>query len=214
MTGSKASVQDHYFAAGWSLADEQKVQRYTDRLVSMYGNPAEQATYTRLADIMLDFIDHRRNDHRSAVAELGHDWLKVDPLSVETGEDMVTFSGLNKMLRIYLGLTTGVFKWVGRGDVAGSPTPYSTTLTSEVGTRLDSTVAGFQDLKGVSLRVFATYASSVATSTILQIGIFDASTSGTMLAIHDFGGIGHGHTINVDAFSLGIVIDWVPFGDV
>lgn len=214
MTASKTGVNDHYFIAGWSIADEQKVQRYTDRLVSMYGKPEYQVEYTKLADIMLDFINHRNNDHHNATAELGHDWLKVEPFSLQTGEDMVTFSGLNKMLRIYLGQTTGVFKWVGRGDVAGSPTPYATALTSEVGTRLDSTVAGFQDLKGVSLRVFATYASSVATSVIYQIGIFDASTSGGILAIHDFGTTGHSHTINIDAFSLGIVIDWVPFGDV
>ena len=46
-----------------------------------------------------------------------------------------------------------------------------------------------------------------------QIGLFDATSAGTVLAIHDFGGVGQVHTVNTDSFSLGMVIDFVPFGD-
>ena len=118
------------------------------------------------------------------------------------------------MLKIYIATASGVFKWVGRGTAAGTPTPYTTALTTETGTRQDSTTTGFQDVKGSSLRVFSSYATTIATATMHQIGIFDASTTGIMLAIHDFGGSGYTHTINVDSFSLGIIIDLVPFGDV
>lgn len=213
-SSSKISVQDKHFIVGWSPADTAKLERYTYRLVSMYGKPEFQQEYTHLVDAMINLIQRRDNDHHNATAELGHDWLTVDPLDTQTGEDMVTFQGLNKLLKIYIATASGVFKWVGRGTSAGTPTPYSTVLAAETGTRLDSTSAGFQDVKGSSLRVFASYATTVATATMHQIGIFDASTSGIMLAIHDFGGTGYTHTINVDSFSLGIIIDMIPFGDV
>ena len=180
----------------------------------MYGKPQFEQEYSRLADQMVNLIERRDNDHHNATADLGHDWLKVDPLETQTGEDMVTFQGLNKLLKIYIAAASGPFKWVGRGVSAGTPTPYSTTLTTETGSRQDSTTTGFQDVKGSSLRVFSSYAATVATATMYQIGIFDASTSGIMLAIHDFGGNGFTHTINVNSFSLGIIIDLVPFGDV
>ena len=211
---SRISIIDKHYIIGWSPADTLKIKQYTERLASIHERPQFQEEYTRLADEMVNLIERRDNDHHNAKAELGHDWLKVDPIETKTGEDMVTFQGLNKLLKIYIATASGVFKWVGRGTTAGTPTPYSTALTTETGTRLDSTSAGFQDVKGSSLRVFASYATTVASATMHQIGIFDASTSGIMLAIHDFGGNGYIHTINVDSFSLGMILDLVPFGDV
>jgi len=212
---SKISVQDKHYIIGWSASDTKKIEEYTKRLVSMHGKPQFEREYSQLADNMIKLMQRRGdNDHHNATAELGHDWLKVDPLEVQSGEDMVTMQGLNKLLKIYLATASGVFKWVGRGTAAGTPTPYSTALTTETGSRQDSTTTGFQDIKGCSLRVFSSYATTIATATMHQVGIFDASTSGIMLAIHDFGGNGYAHTINVDSFSLGIVIDMVAFGDV
>jgi hypothetical protein len=212
---SRISIKDKHYIVGWSLADTSKIEQYTKRLASMHGKPQFQQEYTKLADEMVNLIQRRDNDHHNATADLaGHDWLRVDPLETKTGEDMVTFQGLNKLLKIYIATASGPFKWVGRGISAGTPTPYSTGLTTETGSRQDSTTTGFQDVKGSSLRVFSSYAATVATATMYQIGIFDASTSGIMLAIHDFGGNGFTHTINVNSFSLGIIIDLVPFGDV
>jgi glycine cleavage system protein P-like pyridoxal-binding family len=128
---------------------------------------------------------------------------------------MVMLAGVNKMLKIYAAITTGVFKYIGHGNSAISPNPYLTTLGgAEDGTRLDCTSAGFQDVKGVSLRLFAAYASTVATTTIRTVGLFDASTTGIMLALHNFGSLAFVHTANSDAFSLGMILDFVPFGDV
>jgi hypothetical protein len=216
LTGSnRISVRDKHYIIGWSLNDTQRIEQYTKRLVSMHGKPQFQEEYTRLTDQMIDLIQRRDNDHHNATADLaGHDWLRVEPTDTHFGEDMVTMQGLNKLLKIYLATASGVFKWIGRGTAAGTPTPYSTALTTETGSRQDSTTTGFQDIKGCSLRVFSSYATTIATATMHQVGIFDASTSGMMLAIHDFGGNGYVHTINVDSFSLGIVIDLVPFGDV
>jgi hypothetical protein len=212
---SQVSIRDKYFAVSWSPQDTAKLEEYTKRLISMYGKPEFSEKYTELVDGMINLIECRTNDHHNATADLAnHDWLRVNPLHVESGEDMVTVQGLNKLLRIYLGTASGVFKWVGRGTAAATPTPYSTALATETGSRQDSTTTGFQDIKGCSLRVFSSYATTVATATMHQVAIFDASTSGTMLALHDFGGNGFTHTINVDSFSLGIVIDMVPFGDV
>jgi hypothetical protein len=212
---ANVSIKDRYFVLGWSLEDTKKVERYTLALRQIYGKAEFSELYTKLADIMINLVDKKHNDHHSATAELGHDWLKVEPLNNPNFEsDMVTFQGLNKLLKIYFGSASGVFKWVGRGTAAGTPTPYSTALVTETGTRLDSSTAGFHEVKGSSLRIFASFATTVATATMQQIGIFDAVTTGMMLAIHDFGGTGYTHTINVDSFSLGAVIDFVPFGDV
>jgi len=208
---SKISVQDKHFAVSWSLQDTPKIEEYTKRLVSLYGKPG----YSELADQMLDLIRRKENDHHSATADLaGHDWLRVDPIDAHIGEDMVTFQGLNKLLKIYTGTASGTFKWVGYGTAAATPTPYAPTLTLEEGTRQDATTTGFQDVKGSSLRVFSSYASTVISAEIYQIGLFDASTSGIMLAIHDMGGVVFSHTVNVESFSLGMIIDLVPFGDV
>jgi hypothetical protein len=212
---SKVSIQDRHFIVGWSLRDTAKVEEYTKRLVSIHGKAGQQAEYTRLADEMITLIEKQDNDHRNATADLaGHDWLRVQPLLTQVGEDLCTFQGLNKLLQVYLGTASGVFKWVGRGSASGTPTPYTVALATETGSRQDSTSTGFQDLKGASLRVFSSYASSVASVTMYQIGIFDASANGTMLAIHDFGGIGYSHVQNTDSFSLGLIVDFVPFGDI
>jgi hypothetical protein len=214
---SNALVKDKHFFVSFSLADEQKVKRYIDRMVPMYGKAEYVEEYSRLADQMITLIQKRHDDHRNYDAELGHDWLKVSPLNNPTfEEDMMTFQGLNKFLRIYAGLTTGTFRFLARGIAASTPHPYATALASEPGSpnRLDAATAGFHNVKGVSIQLFAPNPSTIATSTIHQIGLFDASSAGTMLAIHDFGGTGHVHTVNVDSFALGMVLDFVPFGDV
>lgn len=224
------SVKDRHYILAWSLADEKKVNRYVDRLRNIYfltgryaktRNKNMQAfllpfkqEYTRLADVMIELVQKRHDDHHNFKAELGHDWLKVEPLNdAHFEEDMVTFQGINKLLRVYFGSTTGVFKWLGRSTSPSTPTPYWTGLSAEAGTRVDSGVGGFHEIKGASIRTFANMSSAIATSTIHQIGLFDAISSGLMIAVHDFGGVGHPHTINVDSFSLGMVIDFVPFGD-
>jgi hypothetical protein len=210
-------VKDKHFVLSFSLADEQKVKRYVDRMVPMYGKPEHEDTYNNLANAIIDLVQKRHDDHRNYDAELGHDWLKVSPLNNPSfEEDMMTFQGLNKLLRIYKGETTGTFRWLARGNAASTPHPYSTALASEPGSpnRLDAAVAGFHNIKGVSIQYFAANPSTVPTTTIHQIGLFDASSAGMMLAIHDFGGTGHVHTVNVDSFALGMVLDFVPFGDV
>jgi hypothetical protein len=208
-------VIDNHFVLGWSLADTWKIERYTDELRSLYGKPEHQARYSELADAVINMVQKRHNDHRCATAELGHDWLKVDPINeVSMEPDMVTFAGLNKLLKIYIATASGVFKYTAYGTAAATPTPYSTALATETGTRADSTTAGFHEVKGSSVRLFSSYASSVASATIQQVGIFDATTSGIMLAIHDFGGVGFVHTVNVNSFSIGMVLDFMPFGDV
>lgn len=129
---------------------------------------------------------------------------------------MCTFQGINKLLRIYVAAASGTFRYLARGIAAGTPHPYSTALASEPGApnRLDAGSAGFHNIKGVSIQLFAHNPSTIATSTIHQIGLFDATSGGIMLAIHDFGGSGHVHTVNVNSFGLGMVLDFVPFGDV
>jgi hypothetical protein len=212
-----ANVKDKHFVLSFSLADEQKVKRYIDRMVPMYGKPQHEDTYSDLANAIIDLVQKRHDDHKNYDAELGHDWLKVSPLNNPSfEEDMMTFQGLNKLLRIYAGLTTGTFRWLARGNAASTPHPYSTILASEPGSpnRLDAAVAGFHNVKGASIQLFAANPSTVPTTTIHQIGLFDASSGGTMLAIHDFAGASQVHTVNADSFALGMVLDFVPFGDI
>jgi hypothetical protein len=218
MPNSKIAVRDKHFALSWSLADTKKVEEYTKRLVSMYGDITYQAEYTEMADQMLELINKKENDHHNASVNLaGHDWLKVEPIDSHIGEDLCTFQGLNKLLKIYIGTATGVFKWVGRSLASGTPTPYTTALSIETGLRKDASTTGFHDIKGSSIRVLASYPSNEATITMYQIGIFDAASGGgggTMLAIHDFGGTPLSHVSAADSFSLGMVIDFSPLGDV
>lgn len=200
----------------WSLADEKKIKQYTTAMAYMHGKAEFETEYTKMADDMIALAERRHNDHHASTADLlGHDWLKVEPLeSTGMEPDMVTFQGANKLLKIYFGSASGVFKYIGRGTTAGTPTPYSTALVSETGTRADASTAGFHSISGVSIRLLASYAGSTASATMYQIGAFDATSSGIMLAIHDFGSTGLAHTINVDAFSLGMIIDLAPIGDV
>lgn len=207
---SNLAITDKHFYLMWSLADEKKLEQYTKRITSIDPKDPE---YSRLADCITEFVKKRDNDHR-VDCELGHDWLKVSPLNSPLLEaDMCTFQGMNKLIRIYTAQSSGIFKWMARGTTAGTPHPYRTTLVNETGSRQDATTTGFHDAKGVSLRIFSTYASSVTSVTHQQMGVFDASTSGMMLAIHDFAGVGQVHTLNTDSFSLGIMIDFTPWGD-
>lgn len=209
-------VSDRHFVLGWSLADTEKVKHYTNMLQSLYGKPDHETEYSRLADQMIDLVQRRDNDHHNATADLnGHDWLRVEPINNPIMEpDMVTFQGLNKLLKIYIATASGVFKYVGRGTAASTPTPYSTALATETGTRQDASTTGFFEVKGSAIRLFSSYATATATATMQQVAIFDATTTGIMLAIHDFGGSGFTHTVNVDSFSIGMVLDFMPFGDV
>jgi hypothetical protein len=206
--------KDRYFTLSWSLSDEKKIERYTSALRQMYNKPEFADLYSKLADAMIDLVDKKHNDHHNATAELGHDWLKVEPINEPSFEDdVLTFQGINKLLKIYFGSASGVFKWVARGSATATPTPYDTTLNTETGSRQDSSTTGFHEIKGCSIRILSSYASTIATGDIYQIGIFDASTSGIMLAKHDFIFPALHHVVNVDAFSLGCVIDFIPFGD-
>lgn len=216
MKHSAIQLRDKHFHLSWSLTDEKKIQQYTKVMALMYGDPGFENEYNKMADVMIELAEKRHNDHHNSKANLlGHDWLDVEPLqSTGMEPDMVTFQGANKLLKIYFGSASGVFKYIGRGTTAATPTPYSTALTAETGTRADASTAGFHSISGVSIRLLASYAGSTATATMYQIGAFDATTSGIMLAIHDFGATGLAHVINVDAFSLGMIIDLSPIGDV
>jgi hypothetical protein len=211
MAVSTNLVKDRHYFLSWSLADEKKVQQYTKRITSLSPTDPE---YGRLADLMVELVDKRHNDHRNYDAELGHDWLKVSPVnSPAFEEDMCQFNGVRKLLQVYRGTASGTFKYMARGTAAATPLPYSTALQTETGSRQDCETTGFHEIKGVSIRAFSSYASTTATATMHQIGLFDATSAGNVLAIHDFGGVGQVHTVNVDSFSLGMIIDFVPFGD-
>lgn len=211
MAVSTNFVKDKHYFISWSLADEKKIQQYTKRITSLSPTDPE---YSRLADVMVELVEKRHNDHHNYNAELGHDWLKVSPINSPTfEEDMCTFQGIRKLLQIYRGTATGRFAYMARGTAAATPTPYATALQAETGSRQNSETTGFHEIKGVSIRAFTSYASTLGTATMHQIGLFDASAAGTMLAIHDFGGVGQLHTLNQDSFSLGMIIDFVPFGD-
>jgi hypothetical protein len=212
MSISNVGVTDKHYFISWSLADEKKIKQYTKRITSLSPSDPE---YTKLADAMIELVQKRHDDHKNYDAELGHDWLKVSPLNSPAFEaDMVVFNGLRKLLQIYMGTASGVFKYMARGTAAATPLPYSTALQTETGTRQDCSTTGFHEIKGVSIRAFSTYVSTLATATMHQTGLFDATSGGNMLAIHDFGGVGQVHTLNTDSFSLGMIIDFQPFGDV
>jgi hypothetical protein len=212
MSISNVAVTDKHYFISWSLADEKKIKQYTKRITCL--SPADPE-YTKLADAMIELVQKRHDDHKNYDAQLGHDWLKVSPLNSPAFEnDMVVFNGLRKLLQIYMGTASGVFKYMARGTAAATPLPYNTALATETGTRQDCSTTGFHEIKGVSIRAFSTYASTLATATMHQIGLFDATSGGNMLAIHDFAGVGQVHTINTDSFSLGMIIDFQPFGDV
>ena len=208
---SNIGVKDKHYFISWSLTDEQKLKQYTKRITSFSPTDPE---YSKLADAMIELVQKRHDDHKNYDAELGHDWLKVSPINEpHFEEDMCTFNGVRKLLQIYIGTASGTFKYMARGTAAGTPLPYLTALGTETGARQDCSTTGFHEIKGVSIRAFSTYASTVATATMHQIGLFDATSAGNMLAIHDFGGIGHFHTVNTDSFSLGMIIDFLPVGD-
>jgi hypothetical protein len=213
---SGIQLRDRHFHMSWSIRDETKIAHYSMKMAQMYGKAEFEDQYNRMADAMIELAEKRHNDHHTSTANLlNHDWLNVEPLeSTGLENDMVTFQGANKLLKIYFGSASGVFKYIGRGTTAATPTPYSTALTTETGTRQDASTTGFHSISGVSIRLLSSYAGSTATSTMYQIGAFDATSSGIMLAIHDFGATGLAHTVNVDAFSLGMIIDLAPIGDV
>ena len=208
---SNITVKDKHYFISWSLADEKKLEQYTKRITSLSPTDPE---YTKLADAMIELVQKRHDDHKNYDAELGHDWLKVSPINEPHFEnDMCTFNGIRKLLQIYMGTASGTFKYMARGTAAGTPLPYLTSLQTETGSRQDCSTTGFHEIKGSSIRAFSTYASTLATATHHQIGLFDATSAGNMLAIHDFGGIGQLHTVNTDSFSLGMIIDFLPVGD-
>jgi hypothetical protein len=213
---SAIQLHDRHFHLSWSLTDEKKLRSYTMAMAFMHGLPEYEEEYNRRADELIALAEKRHNDHHNSKATLlGHDWLDVEPLeSTGLEPDMVTFQGANKLLKIYFGSASGVFKYIARGTTAATPTPYSTALTTETGSRTDASTAGFHSISGVSIRLLSSYASSTATATMFQIGAFDATSAGIMLAIHDFGATGLAHVVNVDAFSLGMIIDLAPIGDV
>src|ERR1043165_7129256 len=104
---TKISVSDKHFVLGWSLADEKKIEKYTAAMAFMYQKPEYSESYSRMADALIDLAEKRHNDHHNSTADLlDHDWLRVEPLeSTGMEPDMVTFTGLNKLLRIYFGKT-------------------------------------------------------------------------------------------------------------
>jgi len=95
-------------------------------------------------------------------------------------EDIITNVGLNKLAGLMVGLHTAAFKYVAIGSGSTSPSASDTALESEIARVEGSVSTVTTDVAGDTGQVVGSF-NFTSTSTIAEVGLFDASTGGNML---------------------------------
>lgn len=105
-------------------------------------------------------------------------------------KNLMVDAGLDAAIKQILGdggAQPDEFSFIGIGIDGTSPTPSDTTLASEIGARVEDTAPDFPTT-GFG-RLISIFAAGNGIGTVVESGVFNASTSGAMLARTTFTGI-------------------------
>ena len=121
---------------------------------------------------------------------------------VEVGHNVITNTGKNDGIERLINATgtPAIFNYVGIGTTGTAEAATDTALLAEVGTRQQDTAATPDPPSSTGQQaLIVTFAAGNGTGTIVEAGVFNASTSGTMLNRKTFGGVvkGAGDSLEV-----------------
>jgi hypothetical protein len=139
----------------------------------------------------------------------------IEIQSVTKAEDLTVNGGLQQCINIILGVSSTRWQYMGLGT-GGAIAPadiLQTTLTTEVaGGRIDMAASGRGWREAVGMKLFfgAIGNEQAATNTLTELGVFTASSGGTMLNRNAFPNPGLPHTINRGAYIISSVIEFCP----
>ena len=104
----------------------------------------------------------------------------LEPLQVTYKVDLVVNAGLTRIAQLCTGESTSSFTHFAAGTGTGSESASDTALGTELG-RVSMVTQGDRFSTGTSMKFAGFFDTSISSGTVAEGGMFDASSSGTML---------------------------------
>jgi hypothetical protein len=171
---------------------------------------AEHIRKTHNNDLIDDFNlkCQKKVDDHNPVLEIGNQ--KIEFKQVSKADDLIVTTGINQCLDQILGVSTTRWQYMGKGTSNGPTIITQTALFSEVSPRVDMTLAGWREYAGSTLRFAGIFGDSHPTISVTECGVFTLSAGGLMLNRNMFNQNPISHVINVSAFLISCIIEFVP----
>jgi hypothetical protein len=170
---------------------------------------AEEVRATHNQDLVNDFnlkCQKKWDDH-NPVLEVGN--RNIEFLQVSKADDLVVTTGINRFIDQVLGASTVYWQYMGCGTGSTAPTAADIAMQTTIGFFIDTLIAGWREYAGTSLRFASIWGDSIATTTVNECGVF-TPTGAVMLNRDVFSNNPLVHTINISAFVLSCIIEFVP----
>jgi hypothetical protein len=123
---------------------------------------------------------------------------------------MIVTGGINLCLDQILGVSSVRWQYSGKGTSNGPVTGGQSQLIVEVSPRADMTLAGWREYAGSTLRFAGIFGDTHPSISVSECGVFTTSSGGVMLNRNMFYTNLIFHTVNVSAFLISTIIEFVP----
>ena len=150
----------------------------------------------------------KKVDDHNPVLEIGNQ--KVEFEQVSKADDLIVTGGISQCLDQILGVSSVRWQYMGKGTSNSPTTTGNSQLIVEVTPRADMTLAGWREYAGSTLRFAGIFGDTHPTISVTECGVFTLSAGGIMLNRNMFNTNSIFHTINVSAFLISTVIEFVP----
>ena len=171
---------------------------------------AERIRTSHNQDLVDDFNlkCQKKVDDHNPVLEIGNQ--KVEFEQVSKADDLIVTGGISQCLDQILGVSSVRWQYMGKGTSNSPTTTGNSQLIVEVTPRADMTLAGWREYAGSTLRFAGIFGDTHPTISVTECGVFTLSAGGIMLNRNMFNTNSIFHTINVSAFLISTVIEFVP----
>lgn len=148
----------------------------------------------------------KKVDDHNPILEIGNQ--KIEFVQVSKADDLVVTVGINRLLDQILGVSTVRWQGMGVGNGSTAPAIGQTNLVAGLIVK-DMNLFGWREFAGPTLKFAAVFGETEGTSTVNESAIYDTPST-TILNRNIYTASPISHTINVQAFVVSNIIEFVP----
>lgn len=189
-------IKDICYAALFDKKDLPFLYRYAAKVRTTHSQ--------QLVDDFNNACQRKVDDHNPILGD------NIEFIQVAKADDLTVTAGLTRLMLQITGGSTVRWQYLGKGLTGTAPAAGNTALAGELTPRVDMSLFGWREYASTSLRYLGIFGEDEGTSTILEAGIFDAATAGTMLNRNVFNTLSIVHTFHVTGYVISSIIEFVP----
>ncbi len=187
-------IKDTTFASLFDKRDLPYLYKYAEKVRTTHNQ--------RLVDDFNIKCQQKWDDHNPMLGD-------VEFLQVSKSDDLVVTTGINRLIDQILGVSTVYWQYMGCGTGSTAPTAADTAMQTTIGFFIDCLIAGWRENAGTTLRFASIWGDSISTTTVNECGVFTPVGS-VMLNRNVFSNAPLVHTVNISAFVLSSIVEFVP----